>query len=110
MLSRLNSHPSEWKQHIQQITHKKDKNETTIVINPEHVIKKRDQMVKESLPSSLGKTKKQIGVKYIRNFIKEEPKRKQIFKTDLYLEPDITRQINPLMIKPSKKIKSKLSV
>ncbi|UZQ30036.1 MAG: hypothetical protein OHM56_00215 [Spiroplasma phoeniceum] len=110
LLSRRNSHPSEWKQHMQQITHKKDKNETPIVINPEHVIKKRDQMVKESLSRSLGKTKKQIGGKYIRNFIKGEPKQKPIFKTDLYLEPDITRQINPLMIKPLKKINSKLSV
>ncbi len=110
LLSRHNSHPSEWKQHMRQITHKKDKNETPIVINPEYVIKKRDQIVKESLSCSLGKNKKQIGGKYISNFIKEEPKRKLIFKTDLYLEPNITRQINPLMIKPSNKIKSKLSV
>ncbi|APE74687.1 hypothetical protein [Spiroplasma citri] len=92
LLSRRNLHPSEWKQYMHQITHKKEKDETTIEINPEHVIKKRDQMVKESLSRSLGKTNKQIGGKYIRNFIKEEPKRKPIFKTDLYLDTDIIRQ------------------
>ncbi|WP_374696096.1 hypothetical protein [Spiroplasma endosymbiont of Polydrusus formosus] len=45
--------------------------------------------------------------KYIRNFLTEEQKRKPIFKTDIYLDNDITRQINQLAVKTSNKIKTK---
>ncbi len=62
-------------------------------------------MVQESLSRSLKKTKKQIGGKYIRNFITDEPQRKPIFKTDLYLDTAITNQIRPLFVKTIQKPK-----
>ncbi|AOX43932.1 hypothetical protein S100390_v1c05950 [Spiroplasma sp. NBRC 100390] len=105
LLSRRDSHPSEWKQYMKEITLSKDDNEEKVVIDPENVIKKRNQMVQESLSRSLGKTKKQIGGKYIRNFITDEPQRKPIFKTDLYLDTAITNQIRPLFVKAIQKPK-----
>lgn len=86
----------------------KDDNEEKVVIDPENVIKKRNQMVQESLSRSLGKTKKQIGGKYVRNFISDEPQRKPIFKTDLYLDTTITNQIRPLFVKAIQKPKPKV--
>ncbi len=110
LLSRRDSHPSEWKQYMKEITSPKDdENEEKVMIDPENVIKKRNQMVQESLARSLGKTKKQIGGKYIRNFITEDPKRKPIFKTDLYLDTAITNQIRPLFVKSIAKPKPKVS-
>ncbi|WP_424525767.1 hypothetical protein [Spiroplasma endosymbiont of Glossina fuscipes fuscipes] len=108
LLSRRDSHPSEWKQYMKEITLSKDDNEEKVVINPENVIKKRNQMVQESLSRSLGKTKKQIGGKYIRNFITDEPQRKPIFKTDLYLDTAITNQIRQLFVKAIQKPKPKV--
>ncbi|WHQ36490.1 hypothetical protein [Spiroplasma sp. SV19] len=111
LLARRDSHPSEWKQHMKEIPLQTiDENEEKVMINPENVIKKRNQIVQESLARSLGKTKKQINGKYVRNFITDdEPKQQPIFKTDLYLDTAITNQIKPLFVKSTTKPKSKVS-
>ncbi|WP_425379436.1 hypothetical protein [Spiroplasma endosymbiont of Stenodema calcarata] len=100
LLAHRDARPSELKQDMKQIISHKDDN-----MKLETVIKKRNQLGQEILARSLGKTKKQIDGKYIRNSLINEQKRKSIIKTDLYLDTTITSQIKPLLIKSDIKTK-----